>query len=32
MKKNQTESPSTFEDAFEGLGFANPEMGEGTVS
>ena len=32
MKKNQTESPSTFEDAFEGLGFANPEMGEGITN
>lgn len=28
MKKNQTQGPSTFEDAFEGLGFSNPEAGE----
>lgn len=28
MKKNQTESPSTFEDAFAGLGFSSPETGE----
>ena len=28
MKKNQTQSPSAFEDAFEGLGFSNPESGE----
>ena len=28
MKKNQTQSPSTFEDAFKGLGFSNPESGE----
>ena len=28
MKKNQTESPSTFEDAFKDLGFSSPEAGE----
>ena len=28
MKKNQTQGPSTFEDAFAGLGFSNPEAGE----
>lgn len=30
MKKEQTESPSAFDDAFNGLGFSNPELAEET--